>query len=321
MQQMSQVKQVVVGLLNRVPVVLIVIGEALVIYLATAVAKLAFTQLDPLYSVWYRVGFMAVLLLAWRRPWSVSKRDRLFRRSARGWALIVLLGCSLVLMNTMFYVAISNMDMGIAVAIEFLGPLSVAVVTGRSWRERLGIGIAAVGVVLLAGISLANPSGKGTFLVGLIAILIGGSMWGVYIVTGRRVASGGNSLDNLCIAVTIGWLVQSLFLGAPAAAHVLHPKPDATWALAAGGSLKLLLLLFVISLMASFIPYVVEQITLRRTSSGAFSVMQSINPAMAVAIGLLFGEVPSAGEIVGVALVICAVIVTFSGDTAPAGND
>ena len=70
--------------------------------------------------------------------------------------------------------------------------------------------------------------------------------------------------------------------------------------------------------MASFIPYVVEQITLRRTTSGAFSVMQSINPAMAVAVGLAFGEVPSVGEIVGVALVICAVIVTFSGDAAPA---
>ena len=135
---------------------------------------------------------------------------------------------------------------------------------------------------------------------------------------GRRVAAGGNSLDNLCIAVTIGWLVQSLFLGVPAVAHVVHPKADATWALEPGGSLKLRALLFVIPLMASFIPYVVEQITLRRTTSGAFSVMQSINPAMAVAVGLAFGEIPSVGEIVGVALVICAVIVTFSGDAAPA---
>ena len=171
-------KKAVVGILNRVPVVLIVIGEALVIYLATAVAKLAFTQLDPLYSVWYRVGFMAVLLLLWRRPWNKAKRAQLFHRDARSWGLVVLLGCSLVLMNTLFYVAISNMDMGIAVSIEFLGPLSVAVITGKSWRERVGIGIAAVGVVLLAGISLANPSGNGTFLYGLIAILIGGSMWG-----------------------------------------------------------------------------------------------------------------------------------------------
>lgn len=76
-------KKAVVGILNRVPVVLIVIGEALVIYLATAVAKLAFTQLDPLYSVWYRVGFMAVLLLLWRRPWNKAKRAQLFHRDAR----------------------------------------------------------------------------------------------------------------------------------------------------------------------------------------------------------------------------------------------
>ena len=131
------------------------------------------------------------------------------------------------------------------------------------------------------------------FLYGLIAILIGGSMWGMYIITGRRVAAGGNSLDNLCIAVTIGWLVQSLFLGVPAVAHVVHPKADATWALEPGGSLKLLALLFVISLMASFIPYVVEQITLRRTTSGAFSVMQSINPAMAVAVGLRSARFPA----------------------------
>ena len=226
-------KKAAVGILNRVPVVCIVIGEALVVYTAMAIAKLAFTQLDPLYSVWYRVGFMAVMLLLWRRP-------------------------------------------------------------GFRWPT----------------------SGQGNFLIGLIAILIGGSMWGVYIVTGRRVASGGNSLDNLCIAVAVGWLVQSLFLGVPAVSHMIHPKSDATWALAPGGPWKLLALLFVISLMASFIPYAVEQITLRRTTSGAFSVMQSINPAMAVAVGLAFGEIPDTGEVIGVALVICAVIVTFSGDAS-----
>ena len=113
----------------------------------TLFRSLAFTQLDPLYSVWYRVGFMTVLLLLWRRPWNKAKRAQLFHRDARSWGLVVLLGCSLVLMNTLFYVAISNMDMGIAVSIEFVGPLSVAVTTGKSWRERVGIGIAAVGVV------------------------------------------------------------------------------------------------------------------------------------------------------------------------------
>ncbi|MBW3081019.1 EamA family transporter [Bifidobacterium saguinibicoloris] len=311
-------KRAVIRVLNHVPVVVIVVCEAIVIYSATGVAKLAFTQLDPLYAVWYRVGFMAVLMLLWRRPWSAAKRGWLFHRDARSWGWVVLLGVSLALMNTMFYVAIGNMDMGIAVAIEFIGPLSVAVITGHSWRERLGIGIAAVGVVLLAGISLANPDGDGNFLVGLAAILVGGSMWGVYIVTGRHIAAAGNSLDNLCIAVAIGWAVQSLFLGVPAITHLVHPKASATWALAAGGPLKLLALMFAVSLLASFFPYVIEQVTLRRVTPAAFSVMQSINPAVAIAVGLALGEIPGVGEMIGVALVILAVVVTFSGDQAPA---
>ncbi|PLS27679.1 EamA family transporter [Bifidobacterium parmae] len=311
-------KRAVVNALNHVPVVVIVVCEAIVIYSATAVAKLAFTQLDPLYAVWYRVGFMAVLMLLWRRPWRPAKRAALFRHDVRGWGLVALFGVSLALMNTMFYVAISNMDLGIAVSLEFLGPLSVAVITGRSWRERLGIGIAAIGVVLLAGISLADPQSGGRFLVGLIAILIGGSMWGVYIVVGRRIAAGGNSLDNLCVAVTIGWAVQSLFLGVPAVTHLVHPKATATWAAAPGGPLKLFALLFLVSFLASFVPYVIEQVTLRRVTPAAFSVMQSINPAVAIAVGLVLGEVPGPGEMVGVALVILAVVVTFSGDKAPA---
>lgn len=310
-------KSAVVGLLNRLPVVVIVMCEAVVIYSATAVAKVAFIQLDPLYAVWYRVGFMAVLMLLWRRPWQRAKRSRLMRRSAGEWAWVLLLGAALVLMNTMFYVAIGNMDMGIAVSIEFVGPLAVAVITGHSWRERLGIAIAAAGVVLLAGISLNGPGG-GRFLIGLIAILVGGSMWGVYIIAGRHIASGGNSLDDLCIAVSFGWLLQSLFLGAPAVSHLVRPKASATWALEPGGPWKLFGLLFLVSLLASFLPYVIEQVTLRRASPAAFSVMQSMNPAVAIVVGLALGEVPGMGEMAGVALVIVAVIVTFSGDKHPA---
>lgn len=313
---LNPVKHAILATLNRVPVFLIVMGEALIIYLATAIAKVAFTQLDPLYAVWYRVGFMAVMMVAWRRPWRAVKRRQL-PSDARGWAIVAGCGIAVVLMNTMFYVAISNMDMGIAVAIEFMGPLSVAVITGRSWRERLGIVIAACGVVLLAGVSLAGAGGS-HFAIGLAAILLGGSMWGVYIVLGRRIASRGNSLDNLCVGIAIGWLLQTLVLGPGAVMHVIHPKADATWAAGPGGAWKLLAVLFLISTFASFIPYMTDQVVMRRTTSGAFSVMQSINPAVAVAIGLAFGEIPSVWECVGVACVIAAVIVTFSGDQSPA---
>ena len=183
-------KKAVVGILNRVPVVLIVIGEALVIYLATAVAKLAFTQLDPLYSVWYRVGFMAVLLLLWRRPWNKAKRAQLFHRDARSWGLVVLLGCSLVLMNTLFLCGHQQYGYGHCRVYRIFG----TAFGGGDYRQKL----ARAGRYRYRGGRCGAVSwhiiGQSVrqwhVLYGLIAILIGGSMWGMYIITGRRVAAG-----------------------------------------------------------------------------------------------------------------------------------
>ncbi|MDF7663431.1 EamA family transporter [Bifidobacterium sp. ESL0763] len=299
--------------LNRLPVVAIVMVEGLMIYLATSIAKLAFTQLDPLLAAWYRVGFVAILLFAWRRPLSRAKRKGL-PRTRRDWGIVVTAGVSVMLMNTMFYLAISNMDMGIAVSIEFIGPLAVAVLTGHGWRERVGILLAACGVVLLAGISLANPAKQARFLVGLVAILIDGVMWGLYIVSGRQVAQRANPLDSLSLGLGIAWLLQSLFLAVPAVRGVASPKPGATWARGPFGSWKLLAVLFVVAFFASFLPYLIDQFIMRRASSARFSVIQSVNPVMAVLVGLLIGEVPTWGELAGVAMVIAAVIVTFSGD-------
>lgn len=302
--------------LNRLPIVVIAICEAVMIYTATGVAKVVFTQLDAVYAAWYRVGFMALMLLAWRKPWKADRRDSL-PGTRRDWALLAGFGAALVLMNTMYYVAISNMDIGIATAIEFIGPLGVAVITGHSWRERVGIGIAACGVVLLAGISLGGENG-GSFLIGLIAILIGGSMWGCYIVLGGKVATKGHPIDMLCWGTVLGWLMQSVFLAPGAIAHLARPKADATWVHASWGVAALLALLFLVSLFGSFLPYLTDQVVMRRIPSARYSVVQSINPAMATFIALAFGEVPTLGECAGIALVIVAVIVTFSGDENPA---
>ena len=295
------------------PVFLIVVLEATLIYSATGVAKVAFTQLDAVYAAWYRVGFMAILLLIWRRPW---RNRALLPTTVRDWGFLIAFGAALVTMNTMYYVAISNMDIGIATAIEFVGPLSVAVITGHSWRERVGILLAASGVVLLAGISL-NGADDGNFLVGLTAILIGGSMWGFYIVLGGKIASKGHPIDMLCIGTTLGWILQSIFLAPGAVSHVIRPKADATWLTGVKGTAMLMLVLFLVSLCGSFLPYLTDQVVMRRIPSDRYSVMQSINPAMATLIAVAFGEMPSIGECVGIALVIAAVAVTFSSDSNP----
>ena len=103
-----------------------------------------------------------------------------------------------------------------------------------------------------------------------------------------------------------------------AIADLARPKADATWVHASWGVAALLALLFLVSLFGSFLPYLTDQVVMRRIPSARYSVVQSINPAMATFIALAFGEVPTLGECAGIALVIVAVIVTFSGDENPA---
>lgn len=311
-------KQIIVNALNRMPVLLIVVVEAAMVYLATSIAKVAFSQLDPLYSVWYRVGFMTLFLLAWRRPFSHKKRaHNSLPKTLKEWLIVVAVGISVVLMNTMFYLAISCMAVGVAVTIEFVGPLMVAVITGKTWRERIGIVIAACGIVLLASASMGSNESP-HFLVGLVAILIGGSMWGMYIVSGRMLARGSNAIDRVSVAILIGWLLQSSVLAVPAISHVIYPKSGATWAAQSGCSIKLLALMVVIAICASFIPTLLDQVLLKRVSSARYSVMQALYPAIAAVVGMGFGEVPTWIDVCGMALVMLAVAITFSGDHNPA---
>lgn len=308
-------KQFVVNVLHRMPVLLIIVIEAAMVYTATSVAKVAFSQLDPLYAVWYRVGFMTLMLLAWRRPFSRTKRS-LLPKTLREWAIVVAVGVSLVAMNTMFYVAISCMPVGVAVTIEFIGPLLVAVITGHEWRERVGMVIAVCGIALLASASIHSAVSP-HFLIGLCAILVGGLMWGLYIVSGRKIAKASHAIDRVSVAALIGWLLQSTVLAVPAVKNVIWPKAEATWASRPGGSVALLALMLVIAVCASFFPTLLDQVLLKRVSSAKYSVMQALYPAIAVVIGMGFGEIPTLSDVAGIALVMCAVVVTFSGDHNP----
>lgn len=304
-------KQQILNICNRVPVVVLIAFAALLTYVATSVAKITFSQLDSLYVVWYRVGFAALILLAWRKPWKLDKKY--LPQGVKQWLLVSAAGVSITLMNTAFYFAITNMAIGIAVSIEFLGPLTVAVCTGRLWQERIGIVIASIGVVLLANASM-HSSSAGNFWLGFIAVLFSGSMWGLYIITGRKLAHLGHPIDLLSIALTVGWIVQSVGLAIPAVYHVIIPKPSATWVFAPYGRLWLVLLLLLVAVFTNFVPVLLDQVIMRRASSASYSVLQSIYPAMALFVDVLFGVFPNLLEVLGVFLVIIAVIITFSGD-------
>ena len=128
------------------PAPLLFVLSGLTQYLGAAIAVGLFDVLPPAVVAWLRLAVAAVVLVLWRRPW--RSRGLWTRRAV---LVTVVFGVVLGLMNVAFYVAIDHLPLGTAVALEFVGPVAVAAVTGPGWRDRVAIGVAALGVVLLAG--------------------------------------------------------------------------------------------------------------------------------------------------------------------------
>jgi inner membrane transporter RhtA len=205
------------------------------------------------------------------------------------------------------------------VAIEFLGPVAVAAITGRGWRERTGIVVAAVGVVALAGVQLRGGDDP-RVLHGLIAIGAAAACWAGYILLGRRVATGGaepttdphpsvdprpaldarpapDGFASLAVGMLAGAIVFAPFLAVPAA-PVLH---DPALAAAVVG----------IAVLSSVVPYAVEQVVLRRVTAATFSVLLALLPATAAVVGAVaLRQWPHGWEIVGLACVSGAIVLT-----------
>src|SRR4051812_38654257 len=173
-------------------------------YVGAAVGVFLFQTTDPAAVAWLRAAAAAVALLAWRRPW----RTRWTRRSvgaAGGFGVVT------VAMNVTFFEAIARIPLGTAVAIEFLGPVAVAVVGSRRGRDLVAVLLAVVGVVLVAGVQL------GVNLAGVGFALLAAALWAGYILLGKRVADAGSGLDSLAVGMTVAAVV----LAAPLLAHQL----------------------------------------------------------------------------------------------------
>ena len=185
------------GLVARVPAPLLFLVSGLTLHAGAAVAVGVFDSVGAPAVGWWRVVLAAVVLVAWRRPW----RRRWTRRQL---ALAACFGAALSVMNVAFYIGIDHLPLGVAVAIEFCGPVAVAAVTGRGWRERAAIVVAAAGVVLLAGVTLGSQVSRDDAVVGLLAIGAAAACWAGYIVLGKRVAGAGAGIDSLTVGMVAG---------------------------------------------------------------------------------------------------------------------
>jgi inner membrane transporter RhtA len=247
-----------------------------------AVAKELFAVAGPSGTVALRIGISAAILLAAFRP-------RLHRLNAAQWRVVVPYGVVLGVMNLVFYHSLSRIPLGLAVTVEFIGPLSVAVLGSRRLIDMAWVVLAAVGIALIT----PWTAGSGVDPLGVALAFAAGVCWALYIVIGKRLShllSGGE-------AVAIGMLV---------AAVAVVPV-----AVAAGGLAHITVGQFAagtgVALLSSAIPYTLEIFALKALPARTFGILMSLEPAVAAMVGLAFlHEVLSATQWLAITLVIAA---------------
>jgi inner membrane transporter RhtA len=267
------------SVIDRVPAPGLVLVGIASVQVGAAFATKLFGHLRPGGTVLVRVLFAAVVLCAIWRP-------RLRAYTLAELRLAALFGLVLALMNLTFYEALGRIHLGIAVTLEFLGPLGVALVGSRTRLDVVWTLMAAAGVALLGGFGSANLTGV------LLAVTAGG-FWAAYILLNARVGRTFSGGGGLAIAMAIGTLPLLPVGIAEAGARLLHPSY-----LAAG---------FAVALLSSVVPYSVELEALRRIRPQLFGVLMSMEPAMAALAGLVvIGQDLSAVDVLAIGLVITA---------------
>lgn len=267
------------------PVVLAVLA-IISVQFGNALAGSLFAQVGPLGAAALRLLLAAVILLAVIRP-RVRGWDR------RTWLGVGMLGLGLGGMNALIYLAIDSIPIGVAVTIELLGPLGVAVAGTRRWRDLAWVGLAATGVALL-GLDLDGSGGLA--LVGVLAAAGAAVFWALYIVASARLGPRARGVDALAVAMIVA-AVLVVPVGAAPAAQAVAAAP-------------LVLLAFAgIAVMTSVVPYALEFIALKSMPTRVFGVLSSLGPAVAALAGLIvLGQGLSPLQLVAIAAVVAACV-------------
>jgi inner membrane transporter RhtA len=261
------------------------VASAVFHYLGPAFAVLLFAYVAPLGVAWLRIAAAAVVFAVWRRPW------RFLRSRSREEVLtIAALGVVIALMNCCFYQAIAALPLGTVGAIEFLGPIGIAVFGIRTRRNLAAFLLATAGVYSLTRLRIAGEP------LGYLYAFANCALFALYVVLGHRAASSGAGVDRLAAAMLVAFVV-ALPIGIADAA-VAFARPTLLGAAIGVG------------ICSSVIPYVCDQLAMAALPRATFALLLALLPATAAAIGVVvLRQFPSSQEILGVALVAAGVAV------------
>jgi len=259
--------------------------SALFHYLGPSFAVLLFAHVGVLGVAWLRIASAAAVFAIWRRPWrSVVRGD------SRSRMLVVALGTTLALMNSVFYLAIDRMPLATVAAIEFVPTIAIALIGVRSVRNIVALVVAVAGVFLLIGFQWSGDK------LGVLLAIANAALFAVYIVIGHAIsrAGGASGIDRLGLAMLVA-LVVAMPIGA---ADVLPVLSRPTLILAGIG----------VGLSSSVIPYVCDQLAMARLPRATFALMLTLLPATATIVGaVVLSQMPTLAEITGILLVAVGV--------------
>src|SRR5690625_4910429 len=265
--------------LDRVPAPLLFLIAGASQYTGAALAVGLFPLMPPHTVAWLRSVVAALVLLVLVQPW----RRQVWNRRTLGQSAVF--GVVLMAMNMLFYISIEYLPLGAAVAIEFSGPVAVAAWGRRTLRQRVAIVLAAFGVVAISvfGLDWSGAESGWHLVLGIAAALAAGSAWAGYMVIGGRIVTERDGISSLAVGT--------------AAAEVV----------------------IAVGVLTSGIPYMIDQVTLKRLGTSAFALLNALLPASATGIALLvLGQRPTPWELVG--LVAISIAVALAGQGARAGR-
>jgi inner membrane transporter RhtA len=266
-------------LLRRVPAPILLGAGICSVQIGAGLAARMFGTVSAAGLTGLRLWVASLVLAALgARPAARLLRSIIATRAWRDAAVVAGFGLTLGIMNFSIYQAFARIPLGIAVTIEFLGPLGVAVASSRRLIDLLWVGLAAAGVLLLgtSGVhaaALIPHAHTGSVIVGIACALTAAASWASYILlsasTGRRFPGS----SGLVIAMCIGALVVTPVAVASAGETLLRPAVLATG--------------LAIALLSSVIPYRFELETLRRVPARVFGIWMSLEPAVAALVGVV----------------------------------
>jgi inner membrane transporter RhtA len=270
------------ALANAVPPELPVLGGVFSVQFGSAFADTVFDRAGPAGVAFLRVLFTAIVLLVVVRP-------RLRSHTREELRLVAVYGLVLAGMNWSFYEALHRLPLGVAVTIEFTGPLAVAIAGSRKPLDGLWVLLAGGGVVILA----SRGGNSGVQPLGVVLVLIAAACWAGYILLAKRVGRSFAAGEALALGMSIGTVLVLPAGVIEGGSSLLHPGVFGAC--------------FGIAMLSSLIPYTLEMVALRRLATHVFGLLMSIEPAVAALAGVVvLGQSLSGTLIIALAMVVAA---------------